>query len=125
MFFTLNAPGSPGRYYPINSPTSTNGAVGGPNVVNQNVTPVNQASTIVGLEIDTETAATDTTEKWNLYVNGVATGDSVTVVNGTTRGVTAGLSVALVAGDFVSLRNDPGASGLVGRQMITTYVTTP
>jgi hypothetical protein len=110
---------------PVNFPSTTNGNASGPNVTSQNVTYINQPSTVVSFEIDCANVVGDSTEKWNFILNGTPTGDSVTVVNGTQRGVTTGLSIALAAGDYISWQNDAGASGLAGRQMITTYLTTP
>lgn len=121
----LNTPGNPGEWFPVLSPSNFNGSSTGPNIANQNVTYINEPSTVKTFEVDSQTAAGDSTEKWNFMKNGVVTGDSVTIVNGTTRGVTTGLSIALVAGDYISWENDGGASGAVGRQIVTTYLTTP
>lgn len=113
------APSPGGLYAPItygSGAFAISATVAGHGVVN---TPI--PMTIKALGVDSATAAGDSTEKWNLLVNGTPTGESVTIVNGTTTGATTGLSVNIVSGDLVTWQYDSGASGAVGQCMLAIY----
>lgn len=122
---TLNANIAAGNNYPAMFTSSASGNSAAPSVSAQNATYINKASTVTDIEIDTQNNATDGTELFTLTVNGVASAGAVTVVNGTKRGMATGLSIALVPGDYISYNYSSGASGNIGRSLVTTFLTTP
>lgn len=114
MLFQSQGAYAPGNYIAPNTWNAT-GAIAPQSVNRQNMIFVTQAGTLKALEIDSSSAAGDSSEKFTVIKNGTATTVVATIVNGTTRGTISGQSVAVAAGDSLSILYDAGASGAVGR----------
>jgi len=82
------------------------------------------AGTLSLLFLHSRNNAGDSTERFTVYKNGAATALSAIVVNGTKLGSDLVNTVAIVAGDLISVYYDAGASGALNK-IALAFVFTP